>query len=728
MCGLEIRLSGSRVTGIRGDANDVLSRGFICPKGSTLGKLHDDPDRLRGPLVRRAGRHVEVSWSEAFAAVDEGLRTLRERHGADALAVYLGNPNVHNLGGAFFVRPLLQALRTRNLFSASTVDQMPRHVSCALMYGSPDSIPVPDLDRCEFLLMLGANPVESNGSLCTAPDFPGRLRALRARGGRLVVVDPRRTRTAQLADEHISIRPGSDAHWLLSIANVLFAERLVDLGRVADISNGLEAVRAAVAPFTPAATAERTGITADRTVQLARQLAAASSASVYGRIGVHTAEFGTLASWAADLVSALTGNLDRAGGLMFPLAAHMRPRRKRSGREFATGRWQSRVRGLPEVRSELPVAVLAEEIATPGEGRLRGLLTVGGNPALSIPGGEHLEQALASLEFMVSVDPYLNETTRHADVILPPPSALERSHYDVAFTTLSVRNVANYSPAIFEPHGPSESEILARLALIASGKGPDADPTLLHGLLVRGLIEREVADADSPISGRDPEEIEAAVAGRDAAEQILDVLIRTGPYGDGFGASSDGLSLATLEASPHGIDLGPLEPALPDALRTRSGAVELLPDAIAQDLARLRADLAAPAHPEPLRLIGRRRVRSNNSWMHNVDVLVRGRDLCTLVVHPRDAKRLGLVEGTLARVRSKAGSVEVPVELSDQIREGVVSLPHGYGHDRPGTRLSVASRKPGVNSNRLTDCSAIDPLSGNAVLNGIPVTVAAVAS
>jgi anaerobic selenocysteine-containing dehydrogenase len=413
---------------------------------------------------------------------------------------------------------------------------------------------------------------------------------------------------------------------------------------------------------------------------------------------------------------------------MFPLAAHMRPRRKRGGREFVTGRWQSRVRGLPEVRSELPVAVLAEEIATPGEGRLRGLLTVGGNPALSIPGGEQLEQALESLEFMVSVDPYLNETTRHADVILPPPSALERSHYDVAFTTLSVRNVANYSPAIFEPRGPGESEILARLALIASGKGPDADPMLLHGLLVRGLIEREVADADSPISGRDPEEIEAAVSGRDAAEQMLDVLIRTGPYGDGFGASSDGLSLATLEASPHGIDLGPLEPALPDALRTLSGAVELLPDAIAQDLARLRADLAAPSHPEPLRLIGRRRVRSNNSWMHNVDVLVRGRDLCTLVVHPRDAERLGLVEGTLARVHSKAGSVEVPVELSDQIREGVVSLPHGYGHDRPGTRLSVASRKPGVNSNRLTDCSAIDPLSGNAVLNGIPVTVAAVAS
>jgi anaerobic selenocysteine-containing dehydrogenase len=372
--------------------------------------------------------------------------------------------------------------------------------------------------------------------------------------------------------------------------------------------------------------------------------------------------------------------------------------------------------------------VLAEEIETPGEGQLRGLLTVGGNPALSIPGGERLEQALASLEFMVSVDPYLNETTRHADVILPPPSALERSHYDVAFTTLSVRNVANYSPAIFTPQSPSEPDILARLALIASGKGADADPALLHELLVHGLVEREVANSDSPIAGRAPEDILAAVADREAPEQLLDVLIRTGPYGDGFGSCPDGLTLETLEASPHGVDLGPLEPALPEALRTPSGEVELLPDAIAQDLARLRADLTAPASPEPLRLIGRRRVRSNNSWMHNVDVLVRGRDLCTLVVHPRDAERLGLADGTLARVRSQAGSVDVPVELSDEIREGVVSLPHGYGHDQPGTRLSVASQKPGVNSNRLTDCSVVDPLSGNAVLNGIPVSVAAVSS
>ncbi len=725
-CGLEITLQDDRVTGIRGDEQDVLSGGFVCPKGTTLGALHEDPDRLRAPLIKRDGKHVEATWDEAFRAVEQGLCGLREEYGNNAVAVFLGNPNVHNLGGAFFVRPFLHGLRTRNLFSASTVDQMPRHVSCGLMYGNPDAIPVPDLDRTDYLLMLGANPLESNGSLCTAPDFPGRLERLRERGGKLIVVDPRTTRTAKRADRHLSIRPGTDAYLLLAIAKVLFEEGLVDLGACAsDVANA-DAIEPAIASFTPERAARVTGIDEELIRTLARELAAAPSAAVYGRIGVHTAEFGTLTSWACDLLCLLSGNFDREGGLLFPFAAHMRPRRKGAGRGFIQGRWSSRVRDMPEVRGELPIATLADEIETRGEGQIRALITVGGNPALSAPNGDRLTQAFAGLSFMVSVDPYLNETTRHADVILPPPSALERSHYDVAFTTLSVRNVANYSPAVFESDAPSEADILSKLALIASGQSVDTDPAVVGRTLVRGLIDREVSSDHSSISGRDPEEIAGALEGRPAPEALLDILIRTGPYGDSFGANPKGLSLEVLERNPHGVDLGALEPALPDVLATDSGKLEIFPRAIAQDLSRLEADLDRPHKAGEILLVGRRTVRSNNSWMHNVDILMRGRDRCTLQIHPADAARIGLAAGARARVTSRVGNVEVAIEITEEITPGVVSLPHGYGHDQQGSGLSVASKAPGVNSNRLTDDQPLDSLSGNAVLNGIPVEVTAV--
>ena len=728
-CGLELTLEGERVTRIRGDRDDVFSRGFICPKGTTLGALHEDPDRLRLPLIKRDGKHVEATWDEAFRAVDEGLRRVREEFGEDAIGAFLGNPNVHNLGGGLFLRPFLQALRTRSLFSASTVDQMPRHVSCGLMYGNPDSIPVPDLDRTDYLLMLGANPVESNGSLCTAPDFPGRLKRLRERGGKLIVVDPRKTRTAKLADWHLTIRPGSDAHLLLGIAHVLFAEDLVNIGSLDEIVSGFADLREAVAAFDPDAVARVTGIDADEIRTLARELASQDHRSVvYGRIGVHTVEFGTLTSWAADLLCILTNNFDRPGGLMFPLAAHMRNRREGPGRGFTMGRFKSRVRGVPEVRGELPVAALAEEIDTAGKGQIRALVTIAGNPALSAPNADRLTKALEGLSFMVSVDPYLNETTRHADVILPPPSVLERSHYDVAFTTLAVRNVANYSPAILEASGPSEAVILSRLALIASGQGPEADPGAVRELLVRGLIDREVGSEHSTISGRDADEIAEAVSHLDPPEALLDVLIRTGPYGDAFGQTPDGLSLAKLVEAPHGIDLGALQSALPNVLTTPSGRLELLPAPIADDLARLRADLARSIDPDEMRLIGRRTVRSNNSWMHNVPSLMKGRDRCTLQINPADAERLSLGHGDLARVTSRVGSLDVPLEVTDEIRAGVVSLPHGYGHDQAGSGLTVAAKTPGVNSNRLTDDLPLDPLSGNAILNGIPVTVASAGS
>jgi len=625
------------------------------------------------------------------------------------------------------VRPVIQGLKTRSVFSASTVDQMPRHVSCGLMYGGPDLIPVPDLDRTDFMLMLGANPVESNGSLCTAPDFPGRLKAIRARGGEVWVVDPRRTRTAELADRHLAIRPGTDTHLLLGIAHALFESGSVDPGALSEHLDGLDGIEAAVAPYTPERVAARTDIDAGTIRDLARRIGAAKSACVYGRIGVHTATFGTLTSWAADLVCVLTGNFDRPGGLMFPYPAHARPRKAEPGRGFQIGRFKSRVRGLPEVRSELPVATLADEILTPGDGQIRALVTIAGNPALSCPNGGRLEQALADLEFMVSVDPYLNETTRHADVVLPPPSVLERSHYDLAFTGMAVRNYANYSPAIFPTDAPSEPDILSRLGLVLAGQGAGAKADGLQELLLRGLIERETRRAGGPIEGRDADEVRAEVRGDGPAERMLDVMIRTGPYGDGFGAAVDGpkLSMERLEAAPHGVDLGALEPALPAILTTPSGKIELLPEPIVGDLERLMDDLDATA-PAGLQLVGRRTVRSNNSWMHNVDVLVRGRDRCTLHVHPDDAARLGLARDGLARITSRVGSVEAPVEITDSVRPGVVSLPHGYGHGQAGSRLAVAAEKPGVNSNVLTDEEKLDVLSGNCVLNAIPVEVEAV--
>jgi anaerobic selenocysteine-containing dehydrogenase len=726
-CGVEITVEGDQVKQIRGDDDDVMSGGFICPKGTTLGALHEDPDRLRAPLIKRDGKHVEVSWDEAFAFIAKRTAEIRDEFGDESFAAYLGNPNVHNMAGAFFVRPVLQALHSRTLFSASTVDQMPRHVSCGLMYGNPDTIPVPDIDRTQYMLMLGANPVESNGSLCTAPDFPGRLKKLRQRGGTLVVVDPRTTRTAKLADRHLAIRPGTDAHLLLSITHVLFEEDLASSDGLDDLANGYAELQAAVSAFTPAAVAMVTGIEADAIRTLAREIAAADSATVYGRMGAHTTEFGTLASWAADMICAITGNFDRPGGLMFPYSAPARPRREGPGRGFSVGRWTSRVRQAPEVRGELPVATMAEEIETEGQGQVRALVTIAGNPALSAPNADRLEKAFSSLAFMVSVDPYLNETTRNADVVLPPPSVLERSHFDLSFTSLAVRNFANYSPVVFEPTSISEPDILARLALALNGADSDVKPSVVHDMLLRGLIEREVASERSVISGRDPEEIFAAVAGLPPSEAMLDVMLRTGPYGDGFGKNADGLSLEKLVANPHGIDLGPLEPAVPQVISTASGLIELLPTAIADDIARLRADLSKEISPSSMQLIGRRTVRSNNSWMHNVGSLMKGRDRCTLQIHPDDATRLGLENDSRAKVTSRAGSVEVPLEITTEIRAGVVSLPHGYGHDQPGSALAVAAAKPGVNSNRLTEDGRLDPLSGNATLNGIPVTVEAMA-
>ncbi|WP_351223797.1 molybdopterin oxidoreductase family protein [Streptomyces sp. NPDC002133] len=725
-CGLTLTIRGSRVTGARGDQDDVFSQGFICPKGASFGQLDADPDRLRRPLVRDdSGELREATWDEAFDTVAARIRPLIEEHGPNAVGVVLGNPNVHTMAGGLYPPVLLSVLRTRSIFTASTLDQMPKHVSSGLLYGSAIAIPVPDLDRTDHLLLLGANPLESNGSLCTAPDFPGKLKALRRRGGSLTVVDPRRTRTAELADRHVAIRPGTDALLLAALAHVLFEEGLTDLGNLAPHVQGVAEVRQAVRDFAPEAVAAACDMDADDIRTIARELAAAPTAAVYGRIGSCTVEHGTLASWLVDVLNILTGNLDRPGGALFPLAATDRAPRPSSGlrheephpgKGFVLGRWTSRVSGHPEAKGELPIAALAEEIETPGDGRIRAVIAVAANPVLSAPDGDRLDRALGDrLDFMVSVDPYLNETSRHADVVLPPPPPSRSAHFDFAFNALAVRNQARYTPAAvpLDAGLMDECEIHARLILAVSGMH-GAAPSAVDDMVIERALAKAVADPHSPVHGRDAKEVAAELSGGTGPERRLDMMLRLGPYD---------ITLDDLLAHPHGIDLGPLQPRIPQILKTRSGRVELLPAEVEADLPRLRR--ALEERDERLVLVGRRHLRSNNSWMHNVATLAGGSNRCTLQIHPADAARLGLDDGDRARIAADGGELEVPVEITDAVRTGVVSLPHGWGHDRPGTRMSVAAASPGVNVNQLLDGSRLDPLSGTAVLNGFPVEVSA---
>ena len=714
---------------IRGDREDVFSHGFICPKGSTLKQFHEDPDRLRTPMVRRDGALEPASWNDAFAEIERRLLPIIEEHGRDAVAVYFGNPSAHSLAGNLYNRHIIRALGTKNVYSASTVDQRPKEITNALLYGGMLTYAVPDLDRTDYVMLLGANPYESNGSLATAPDWPGRLEAIQARGGKVVVVDPRRTKTAQMADEHHPIVPGTDAHLLMGIVHTLFDEGLVDLGAAAPYVSGVEQIEVVAKAFPPEDVAPVCGIDADTIRRLAREIAAAPAAAVYARIGASTVEFGTISCWLPDVINALTGNLDRPGGAMFSKAAAGSANTRGAGpvgRGTRLGRHTSRVRGLPESFGELPVVCLAEEIETPGTGQIRALVTVAGNPVLSTPNGTRLDAALAGLDFMVSLDCYVNETTRHADVILPPPSPLAKSHYDLGFWQFSLRNVANWSPPVLrlEPGQLQEWEVAARLALVLMGQGAGADPLTLDDTVIDGMVRHAVADEHANVYGRDPDELLEALAPRTGPERAVDFMLRTGPYGDGFGAPGleDGLSLDKLLAHPHGIDLGPLEPRLPEVLRTPSGTVELGHEVLIADVDRLRASLDRRRNGG-LVLVGRRHLRSNNSWMHNINVLVKGRPQFTLQINPADAERIGLADGATAVVSSRTGSIEAPVEVTDTVMPGVVSLPHGWGHGRAGTQMAVAAAHAGASSNDLADEELFDPLSGNAVLNGIPVDV-----
>lgn len=706
MCGVALQVDGGRVVSVRGDKDDPFSRGYICPKATALADVQDDPDRLRYPLRRTAAGkglagYTRISWDDALAEVAERLIRIQAQHGNNAVALYAGNPTVHNYGALLSWLSFTKALKTRSRFSATSVDQLPHHLTAFLMFGHQLLLPIPDVDRTDFMLILGANPAASNGSLMTAPGIGKRLTAIRERGGQVVLIDPRRSETAALVSRHHFIRPGTDVMLMLALVHTVLTERLARPGRLAALTTGLPDLEPLVAEFTPERAAAATGIAAADIRGLAREFAAARSAVCYGRMGVSTQEFGAVTQWLISVLNIVTGNLDRPGGAMFTRPAFdlvaLSARLGESG-HFDKGR--SRVRKLPEYGGEYPVATLAEEILTPGPGQIRALVTHAGNPVLSTPNGAMLDQALASLEFMVSVDFYLNETTRHAHLILPPTFALEHDHYDAAFHVLAVRNTAKYSLPLFAPAADArhEWEILGELAARIGARGSALQLPLRRKLLA----------ALSP-------------------QRVLAAGLRLGPYG--FGAT--GLSLGKLKESVHGIDLGPLTSCLPERLFTPDKKIRLIPEVLGRDLDRVRRKFprdsaAAPATDGfDLQLIGRRHLRSNNSWLHNSQRLVKGPPRCTLLIHPQDAARRGITAEQTVNVRSRVGSVALPAELTDEVMPGVVSIPHGWGHGRPGIALSTAQQHPGVSVNDLTDERLLDELCGNAALNGVPVRVEA---
>ncbi len=699
MCGVVVETRDGQIVSIKGDEQDPFSRGHICPTALGLKDVHEDPNRLHHPVKRTADGWVRVSWEEAFRDIATRLTTLQREHGKNVVATYFGNPQVHSYSALLGGAALARALRSIHRYSATSVDQLPHHFAALHLFGHQLLLPIPDIDRTQFLLVIGGNPLVSNGSLMTAPDIARRLKDLRRRNGQLVVIDPRRTETAEIADQHLFIKPGTDAWLLLAMLQVIFAERLEKLGRLETFTTGLDELRTTVAAFTPERAAAHTQIAAADIRDLARRFAKSDSAVCYGRMGVSTQAFGALCQWLIQALNIVTGNLDRPGGAMFT-----RPAFDALGLSSAMGqrgsydRRRTRVRGLPEFGGEFPVAALAEEILTPGDGQIKALVTAAGNPVLSTPNGRQLDQALAQLDFMVSVDIYINETTRHAHYILPPTFGLERDHYDLIFHTLAIRNTTKYSPALLRPR-------------------VDA----MHDWNIFDQLVRHIEAADR---SRQRPWVERLRARWLTPRRAIALGLRFGPYGSGWNPFGAGLTLAKVAAAPHGIDLGPLQPCLPNRLFTRDKTIPLVPPVLRNDLERLENEVGETHTTSvTLRLIGRRDLRTNNSWLHNSRRFVKGPNRCTLLMHPTDAAAGHLESGSLVTITSRAGSVRVELEVSDEIAPGVVSLPHGWGHDRDGIRLDIARAHPGVSANDLTDERYLDALCGNAALNGVPVTV-----
>jgi len=697
ICGLEISIENGKVKSIKGDKQDPLSKGHICPKAVALQDIYNDPDRLRSPIKKTGTGWQTISWKQAFDEVATELKRIQGQHGRNAVAIYLGNPTVHNLDAMLFGPMFFRTLKTNNRYSATSVDQLPEQLVSLLMFGHSLLIPLPDLDRTKFHIIFGANPVVSNGSLMTAPGVSKRLMAIRERGGQLVVVDPRKTETAAIADQHLFIRPGSDVFMLLAMLHVVFNENLQTLGKVSDFTRGMEVIEKLVLDYPPEKVASITALDPQELKTLVRDFCAADSASCYGRIGVSAQQYGTLTQWLITVFNIVTGNLDLAGGTMFSKPAFEVITAGRSGKKGFADDF-SRVRNLPNFNGEFPVATLAEEITTPGDGQIRALVTSAGNPVLSTPNGKQLDEALSGLDFMLSIDIYLNETSRHANIILPPLTTLERSQYDVAFQALAIRNGAKYSQPVFKAghEQRSDSHIFTELGWrMQTGSWFGR----AGGWLKKKIVQRM------------------------GSEWIINNKLKQGPY-----YKSHGLNLKKLKQNPHGIDLGAMQACLPQRLFTSDKSINLAPDEFVSALEKLNESLPADDTPSKtpefdLLLIGRRDPRTNNSWLHNSYRMVKGKARCLALIHPQDAEPRKLRDGDMALVRSRVGAIRIPVAFSDNMMPGVISIPHGWGHQMDGVELSIATQHAGVNTNILTDDYFLDSLSGNAALNGVPVSL-----
>ncbi len=710
MCGIEVRHRDGEVISIRPDRNNVISRGHICPKGTTLGELHHSPDRLRGPLIKENGAWREVDWETALRRCAELIQPIREQYGNGVIAAYAGNMIAKSFDLVRYVGNFFGLAGIRQIYGSSTVDQHPKNLTCMLMYGDMWHIAIPDIDRTDLIVMMGGNPSASKGSIFSHQDVMGAIRSLRERGGRAVVIDPVETGTAQRAGEWLPIVPGADAALLLAIVHVLFEEGRVKLGDLDGKVNGVDAVREASKDFTPEAAAAFCDIPAETIRTLAREISDAPSAAIYGRIGTCTQRFGTLASWLTDVVAILTGNMGSPGGMMFStqVASHLdlAPPYPSDAPLISH---HSRVSGKPAVLGLLPSGTLAEEIDTPGEGKIRGLITIGANPVLSAPGADRLEKALPQLDFFIAFDSYVNESTVHADVILPSPSPLEQAHWDVWAWPWCLSSGGHYSPPLFPHEGMEEWRAVLTVAALLSGQPFQAIDT--------NAMDDNYFASMCTVLGLDPAKI-LPLAPKHGAERILELAIRGGRYGDRYG-EREGLTLDDFKAHPHGMLVGKAEPGVP--LRTKSGKIELAPQYVLDDLPRLRS--AMTEKRADTYLVSRRTLRSMNSWMNNVHTLSKGPERCTLLIHPEDAAGLGIGENDSVEVQNGENMIVVPAEITPHIKRGIVSIPHGWGHDRPGSRLSIAEKKPGVNANRLNPAELLDVPSGNAVVNGVPVTL-----
>ncbi|MEM7104623.1 MAG: molybdopterin oxidoreductase family protein [Bacteroidota bacterium] len=684
MCGLEITLENNQIKSIKGDKKDPLSRGHICPKAVALQDIYYDPDRLKRPIKKVDGKWIEISWEDAYQEVFKNISGIQEKYGNNAIGVYLGNPNVHNVGSMLVGPDFTRSLKTKNRFSATSCDQLPHHVASLLMLGHSLLIPIPDIDRTDFLLIIGANPLVSNGSMMTSPDFAKRLRAIRKKGGKVVVVDPRKTETAKKADQHIFIQPGKDAILLLALIHTLFDEGLTELGHLEATISGLDIIETTVKPFSPEVMQEPLGISSNTIRTLAREMAKANSAVCYSRMGASTQLFGGLCQWLTNVFNILTGNFDKAGGAMFTQPAFdVIGLAKMQGRKGFFGRRKSRVSGYPSHGGEFPTAALLEEITTPGEGQIKAMVTIAGNPVLSTANGSELEEAFSQLDYMVAIDIYLNETTRLADIILPPATGLETTHYDIIFNVLAIRNTTKYSPALFEIEDYQRYDWQIFKTLTS---------------LFNGVPENSMTP-----------------------DTILSTGLQFGPY------AKDGITLEKLKSEPNGIDLGPLKPCLKERLMTDDQMIQLAPEIFIEDIKRLQSTFLNSQTDQlddlSFLLIGRRHLRSNNSWMHNALRLVKGGNRCTLLLHPEDANKLDIEDGQIVLVTSEKGQVKIPVEITTDIMPGVVSIPHGWGHNKKGIKMAVAEQHPGVSINELTDEKHIDELTGNAAFSGVKVAI-----